>query len=123
MFTTELSKYLKSPSKPEVIVDTRNSYEFNMCALSVQNTWYSLVINPDWSRLTDINKIIDEEFDAETEGWVVLKTQQKELGTGFLPFELGAAHTTSVTLNEGDDSVWLLKLQPRANSRLKILDR
>jgi len=120
MFKEELSQYidLTEPQKAILIFDTISSYEFSMQAIGVESSWYALVANADWTRVSDINEVINEEFDAETEGWCVLKDHQQKLKASTLPFADGESHHQAITYNTGSQSYWLLKIRPRTQSRL-----
>lgn len=116
MFDKELAHYLDPKKADSIVFGTKNEYEFTMAALFVNNQWYVLVENADPSRITDINEIIKDEFDAEVRGWCVLKQFQGR--HVIVPFNEGAENEELLTHRDGTSSVWLLKIQPLGESRL-----
>src|SRR6266498_1669344 len=112
MYRKQLSRYLNMPpgKQPEMLVGTRNGYEFTMTALRLAGEWYVLIEEPDWTRLNDIDQVIGEEFDAKVLGWCVLKERQEEIGAIILPFEQGEGQYGSITYRDGSNFCWLLKV-------------
>jgi hypothetical protein len=124
MFREQLLHYISLPTsgkQPELILDTASSYEFTMTAMFVSDTWYALIEDPDEGRISDINAIIQKEFDADVLGWCVLKDHQEESGAKTLPFSEGEANYDVITHDVGGHLCWLLKLMPRVGGRLTLI--
>lgn len=121
MFIDQLSQYISifdAKDQPEVVFDTRDAYEFNMVALLISGQWYVLIEHPDLSRMGDIDTVIEEEFNAVVKGWCVLKQYQSEIGSDVVEFSRGDQEYDAVVYHDGPDSCWLLKIEPKEESRL-----
>jgi len=121
MYTSLLSKYLTLPAskiRQEMMFETQNGYEFEMAALLVNGEWYVAVEGADSSRVNDIDEVIDEEFNATIKGWCVLKSHLAKIGTEVINFSLGDQKYDAITYHSEYSSSWLLKVEPRASSRL-----
>lgn len=127
MFKKELSHYLHSPETskpPELLVDTQNQYEFTMVGLRLAGEWYALVQDPDPSRITEIDEVINDEFDADTLDWCRLKEYRRPNDSLLIAFADGEENYKAITYERSAHTCWLLKIKPRPSSRLnRLIDR
>jgi len=120
MFHKELSAFLNLPKgsrQPELLIDTKNWYEFTMAGCRVDSKWYALVDGADSGRIDDISEVIEEEFDATVEGWCVLKKYHEKLGIDVIPFTEADRNYHFIA----DGNYWLLKIKPIPDGRLDKL--
>jgi hypothetical protein len=101
----------------KILFGTKNGYEFTMVATYIAKNWYAIVLDPDFTRVTDIDQVIREEFNAKTLGWCLVQGMREGYGS-LLPFKDGTKHLRAVTYWDGAGSGWVLQIKPEESSRL-----
>lgn len=120
MFNIILNRFIdlsEEDISSRVIFDTKNNYEFTMVVVHVGKLWFAVVLNPDHSRIQNIDKVISEEFDAKIIGWCVLKVYQKQYGN-LIQYTKVVPDEKIITYQDRTDFGWVLQIVPERSSRL-----
>jgi hypothetical protein len=98
--------------------ETKNSYEFEAFAFAADTErGYAVISNPDIGRINDINSIIQEEFDAEITGWLVLLGQQSNEHKAMIA-QPTHSDLKKITYYDNHMPVWIVEIKPNLKSRL-----
>lgn len=92
-------------------------YEFELYAFATnKNEGYAIVVGPDEGRINDIDQIIQSEFDADIDGWLVLLPYQT--ANEKIIRHPSAADLEKITYTNSTTTVWIIKITLRSTSRL-----